>query len=78
VRNKIRILFIIVICNYSFRGFAANEITHCIRPEDVTDRRAVVILRHVPDDAPRLSKDELNELRDSGVLPTSSLPKSKR
>ena len=66
----------IIIC-YS-RGFAANEITHCIRPEDVTDRRAVVILRHVPDDAPRLSKDELKELRDSGVLPTSSLPKSKR
>ena len=28
-------------------GFSANDITHCIRPEDVKERRAVIILRHV-------------------------------
>ena len=26
-------------------GYAADEVTHCIRPEDVKSRRAVVILR---------------------------------
>jgi len=61
-----------------FSGFAANDITHCIRPEDVTERRAVIILRHVPSDAPRLMKEELLELQRSGVLPMSSLPKSRR
>lgn len=36
-------------------GYAADDVTHCIRPEDVTSRRAVVILRRVRSDAPRLS-----------------------
>jgi len=26
-------------------GYAADDVTHCIRPEDVKSRRAVVILR---------------------------------
>lgn len=38
----------------SLKGYAADEITHCIRPEDVQDRRAVIILRRVRDDAPRV------------------------
>ena len=36
-------------------GYAANDITHCIRPEDIRHRRAVIILRHVPETAPRMS-----------------------
>ncbi|CAF0908107.1 unnamed protein product [Didymodactylos carnosus] len=43
----------------SIDRFAANEITHCIRPCDVVSRRAVVILRRVRDDAPRVSSMEL-------------------
>ncbi|CAD5117376.1 DgyrCDS6152 [Dimorphilus gyrociliatus] len=35
-------------------GYAADEITHCIRPTDVKSRRAVIILRKVREDAPRL------------------------
>ena len=30
---------------FNFSGYAADEITHCIRPQDVTQRRAVIILR---------------------------------
>ncbi|CAH1794070.1 unnamed protein product [Owenia fusiformis] len=41
-------------CVLAISGYAADEITHCIRPQDVTKRRAVIILRRVPDDAPRL------------------------
>jgi len=26
-------------------GYAADDVTHCIRPEDVKSRRAVVVLR---------------------------------
>ncbi|XP_064625020.1 RNA demethylase ALKBH5-like [Lineus longissimus] len=35
-------------------GYAADEITHCIRPQDVVERRAVIILRRVLPTAPRL------------------------
>ncbi|XP_048847307.1 RNA demethylase ALKBH5-like [Brienomyrus brachyistius] len=38
-------------------GYAADEITHCIRPQDIKERRAVIILRRTKADAPRL---ELN------------------
>nr|XP_023024243.1 RNA demethylase ALKBH5-like [Leptinotarsa decemlineata] len=38
----------------SLSGFAANGITHCVRPEDVTQRRAVIMLRRVHPSAPRL------------------------
>ncbi|KAL3876434.1 hypothetical protein ACJMK2_034283 [Sinanodonta woodiana] len=41
-------------CVTLLSGYAADEITHCIRPEDVKERRAVIILRRVRDDAPRL------------------------
>ena len=52
-------------CVLSMAGFAADEVTHCIRPEDITERRAVVILRHVPHTAPRMSYKELDEMRRS-------------
>jgi len=50
-------------CVLTMEGFAADDITHCIRPEDTEERRAVVILRHVPDTAPRMTIEELAELR---------------
>jgi len=50
-------------CVLSMAGFSADDVTHCIRPEDITERRAVVILRHVPRAAPRMSFGELDELR---------------
>ncbi|XP_072273545.1 RNA demethylase ALKBH5 [Pyxicephalus adspersus] len=37
-------------------GYAADEITHCIRPQDIKERRAVVILRKTRTEAPRLEK----------------------
>ncbi|GAB6020422.1 RNA demethylase alkbh5 [Chamberlinius hualienensis] len=42
-------------CVTLLKGFAADEITHCIRPEDTVKRRAVIILRRVLPTAPRLS-----------------------
>lgn len=36
-------------------GFSADGITHGIRPEDFDSRRVSIVLRHVYDDAPRLS-----------------------
>lgn len=41
-------------CVTLISGYAADSITHCIRPQDVVKRRAVIILRKVCDDAPRL------------------------
>ncbi|XP_062576977.1 RNA demethylase ALKBH5-like [Saccostrea cucullata] len=41
-------------CVTMISGYAADEITHCIRPQDVVQRRAVIILRRVFPDAPRL------------------------
>ncbi|KAH3861846.1 RNA demethylase ALKBH5-like isoform X2 [Dreissena polymorpha] len=41
-------------CVTLLSGYSADEITHCIRPQDVVSRRAVIILRKVCDDAPRL------------------------
>ncbi|KAJ8953915.1 hypothetical protein NQ318_019155, partial [Aromia moschata] len=38
----------------SLSGFSANEITHCVRPQDVQSRRAVIVLRRVHPFAPRL------------------------
>ncbi|CAB4054402.1 ALKBH5 [Lepeophtheirus salmonis] len=57
-------------------GFAADGITHCIRPEDVRHRRAVVILRHVPESAPRLTHSELLRMRRNGALPNHSINRS--
>ncbi|XP_070579362.1 RNA demethylase ALKBH5-like [Ptychodera flava] len=41
-------------CVTLLSGYAADGITHCIRPQDTKERRAVIILRRVRDDAPRL------------------------
>lgn len=38
-------------------GYAADDITHCIRPQDIKARRAVIILRKTRPDAPRLDSD---------------------
>ncbi|XP_041792403.1 RNA demethylase ALKBH5-like [Chelmon rostratus] len=38
-------------------GYAADDITHCIRPQDIKERRAVIILRKTRPDAPRLDSD---------------------
>ncbi|XP_053708978.1 RNA demethylase ALKBH5 [Synchiropus splendidus] len=38
-------------------GYAADDITHCIRPQDIKERRAVIILRKTRPDAPRLDAD---------------------
>ncbi|XP_035195692.1 RNA demethylase ALKBH5 [Oxyura jamaicensis] len=46
-------------------GYAADEITHCIRPQDIKERRAVIILRKTRLDAPRLETKSLS----SSVLP---------
>ena len=34
-------VYVYVFCS----GYAADNITHCVRPEDTKDRRAVIILR---------------------------------
>ncbi|XP_067006386.1 RNA demethylase ALKBH5 isoform X1 [Anabrus simplex] len=47
-------------CVTVLSGFAADEITHCVRPEDTVARRAVIVLRRVFPDAPRLSAHELS------------------
>uniref|UniRef100_H2ZNX6 Alpha-ketoglutarate-dependent dioxygenase alkB homolog 5 n=2 Tax=Ciona savignyi TaxID=51511 RepID=H2ZNX6_CIOSA len=41
----------------SIFGYAADSITHCIRPQDIRQRRAVVILRRTFDNAPRQGND---------------------
>ncbi|XP_033630436.1 RNA demethylase ALKBH5-like [Asterias rubens] len=43
-------------CVTLLSGYAADEVTHCIRPQDVKSRRAVIIVRRVFEDAPRLSR----------------------
>uniref|UniRef100_A0A8C4SJC9 RNA demethylase ALKBH5 n=1 Tax=Erpetoichthys calabaricus TaxID=27687 RepID=A0A8C4SJC9_ERPCA len=40
--------------------YAADEITHCIRPQDIKERRAVIILRKTRKDAPRLESKTLS------------------
>ncbi len=44
------ILYFLIVLKYSsaligFSGYAADDITHCIRPQDIKERRAVIILR---------------------------------
>lgn len=39
-------------------GYAADDITHCIRPQDIKERRAVIILRKTRPDAPRLDSPD--------------------
>ncbi|XP_054762931.2 RNA demethylase ALKBH5-like [Lytechinus pictus] len=47
-------------CVMTLSGYAADEVTHCIRPQDVTSRRAVIILRRVFPEAPRLEPVSLS------------------
>uniref|UniRef100_A0A8C4R0T5 Alkylated DNA repair protein alkB homolog 5 n=1 Tax=Eptatretus burgeri TaxID=7764 RepID=A0A8C4R0T5_EPTBU len=51
-------------CVTVISGYAADEITHCIRPQDIKSRRAVIILRRTRTDAPRLDPSCLPELPD--------------
>ncbi|XP_007909475.1 RNA demethylase ALKBH5 [Callorhinchus milii] len=58
-------------------GYAADDITHCIRPQDIKERRAVIILRKTRSDAPRLDMKSLT----SSMLPVqmpNRLPTSDR
>lgn len=41
-------------------GYAADDITHCIRPQDIKQRRAVIILRKTRPSAPRLDTPSLS------------------
>lgn len=41
------------------RGYAADKITHCVRPEDTRYRRAAIIFRRVLPNAPRLTLSDL-------------------
>ena len=41
----LRLIFVNYIGTSHFSGFAADEITHCVRPEDTVARRAVILLR---------------------------------
>ncbi|XP_076459502.1 RNA demethylase ALKBH5-like [Babylonia areolata] len=52
-------------CVTLLSGYAADNITHCIRPQDVVSRRAVIILRKVRDDAPRLETNLRVKPRES-------------
>ncbi|XP_071444350.1 RNA demethylase ALKBH5-like [Hetaerina americana] len=53
-------------CVTLLRDFAADEITHCVRPQDTVAKRAVIILRRVLPNAPRLSYGDLFPM--TGVL----------
>ncbi|XP_045214036.2 RNA demethylase ALKBH5-like [Mercenaria mercenaria] len=50
-------------CVTLISGYAADNITHCIRPQDVVQRRAVIILRKTCDDAPRLDPVSSSKIR---------------
>ncbi|KAF8767081.1 RNA demethylase ALKBH5-like [Argiope bruennichi] len=59
-------------CVTILSGYAADNITHCIRPQDVKKRRAVIILRRVLPDAPRLSTAELALISQPKVMSINS------
>ncbi|MGH0138026.1 UNVERIFIED_CONTAM: hypothetical protein FKN15_027007 [Acipenser sinensis] len=50
-------------------GYAADEITHCIRPQDIKERRAVIILRKTRSDAPRLETKALSAADPPAATP---------
>ncbi|XP_071947937.1 RNA demethylase ALKBH5-like [Antedon mediterranea] len=52
-------------CVTILSDYAADQVTHCIRPQDIRARRAVIILRRVYPDAPRLEPSYLNPQGDS-------------
>ncbi|KAG8549837.1 hypothetical protein GDO81_019632, partial [Engystomops pustulosus] len=55
-----RALYLLLITIFRCSGYAADEITHCIRPQDIKERRAVVILRKTRTEAPRLETKSLS------------------
>ena len=60
----------------SMYGYAANKVTHCIRPEDIKERRAVIILRHVPDTAPRMTEEDMEHFRKQEEAKKRERPQS--
>ena len=64
----------------SMFGFSADKVTHCIRPQDIQQRRAVIILRHVPPTAPRMTdldmkhfqRMEQSKRREKSMSPSRS------
>ncbi|KAK1802713.1 hypothetical protein P4O66_021255 [Electrophorus voltai] len=46
-------------------GYAADDITHCIRPQDIKKRRAVIILRKTRPNAPRLEANSMSSSANS-------------
>uniref|UniRef100_A0A6I8P299 RNA demethylase ALKBH5 n=1 Tax=Ornithorhynchus anatinus TaxID=9258 RepID=A0A6I8P299_ORNAN len=59
-------------------GYAADEITHCIRPQDIRERRAVIILRKTRLDAPRLETKSLSSSALPPGYPSDRLSGSNR
>ncbi len=59
-------------CVCFMSGYAADHVTHCIRPEDVTERRVAIIIRRVYPEAPRLTHEQYERLcskLDAKILP---------
>ncbi|XP_062508241.1 RNA demethylase ALKBH5-like isoform X2 [Corticium candelabrum] len=54
-------------CMTAISGYAADSITHCVRPQDTVVRRTVIILRRVVSTAPlvELETDDGNEIKDT-------------
>ncbi|KAG7491933.1 hypothetical protein MATL_G00009260 [Megalops atlanticus] len=59
-------------------GYAADEITHCIRPQDIKERRAVIILRKTRPEAPRLETNSPSNAVLPASIPDRHLLKAKR
>ncbi|XP_076846087.1 RNA demethylase ALKBH5 [Brachyhypopomus gauderio] len=59
-------------------GYAADDITHCIRPQDIKKRRAVIILRKTRPNAPRLEANSLGSSTNSPPQRQRMLLKAKR
>ncbi|XP_023221680.1 RNA demethylase ALKBH5-like [Centruroides sculpturatus] len=60
-------------CVTILSGYAADNITHCVRPQDVKKRRAVIILRRVRPDAPRLTAEEVTQLNQPKMSQLESI-----
>ncbi|XP_075421201.1 RNA demethylase ALKBH5, partial [Ascaphus truei] len=59
---------------FSCSGYAADDITHCIRPQDIKERRAVVILRKTRTEAPRVETKSLSSSYQPERLSGSNRP----
>lgn len=47
-------------CVTVLKGFAANNVTHCVRPQDTITRRSVILLRCVLPNAPRIGIQDVD------------------